>query len=157
MSHDGPGSGEAGAQVTPAHGPPDFNPKGHLALLLMGLVPAAIPVSVARFTMCGLWGCSGGGFGRATDPNTTLILLVAAGLVAAAPLATFALFRRHRRTAQLAAAVAIVVTIGSGLLIGADFRGCPRTVDIATCMDEASSSHLDHRTRPATFVSSSRS
>lgn len=107
-------------------------------MLLLGLLPAAVLVAMAWFTICGISGCSGGGFGRATDPNGTLMLLVCAGLVAAAPLATYALWRRRPWTALLAAALAIVVSLGSGLLIGADFRGCPRNVDHATCMEEAS-------------------
>jgi hypothetical protein len=138
MSHHRPGSEEDGADLEPAPGRPGFNPGVHLALLVLGLAPAAVLMFMASLTICGISGCSGGGFGRATDPNTTRVLLIGAGLVAAAPLATYAGWRRRLGTALFAAAVAIVVTIGSGVLIGADFRGCPRDVDTATCMDEAS-------------------
>jgi hypothetical protein len=137
MSHHRSGSEEACANEAPAPGRSDFNLGVHFALLVLGLAPAAVLVFIASLTICGISGCSGGGFGRTTDPDTTLVLLIGAGLVAAAPLATYALWRRRLRTALFAAAVAIVVTIGSGVLIGADFRGCPRDVDTATCMDEA--------------------
>ena len=137
MSHDEQGSGEAGGLVLSTPRPPDFNPWVHLALLAVGLAPAAVLAFIASFTICGISGCSGGGFGRATDPNSTLMLLACTGLVAAAPLALYALWRRRRSTALFAAAVAIAVSVGSGLLIGSDFRGCPRNVDAATCLDEA--------------------
>lgn len=138
MSQDGPGDRAADAAERPPRGLPGFNPRAHLALLVMGLVPAAGVVFIASFTICGISGCSGGGFGRATDPDGTRMLLISAGLVAAAPLAMYALLQRLLRAALFAAAVAVAVTIGSGLLIGSDFRGCPRNVDAATCMQEAS-------------------
>jgi hypothetical protein len=138
MSHEGPGSRAAGTHVPAASGLLGLNLAVHLALLVVGLALAAVVTFIASFAICGISGCSGGGFGRATDPNATLMLLVCAGLVAAAPLAIYALWRRLLWTALFAAAVAIVVSIGSGLLVGADFRGCPRNVDTATCMDEAS-------------------
>jgi hypothetical protein len=128
----------ADAEQTTPPGSPALNLRVHLALLLPGLVPAAVLAFIASFTICGISGCSGGGFGRSTDPNTTLALLVLAGLVAAAPLAIYALWGRDLRTALLASFVAVIVSVTAGWLIGSDFRGCPRNVDTATCMEESS-------------------
>jgi hypothetical protein len=109
-----------------------------VALLLPGLVPAGLLTFVASYTICGISGCSGGGFGRSTDPGTTIALLVSAGLVEAAPLAIYAVWRRNPRAGLLAGLVAIIVTVAASWLIGSDFRGCPTNIDTATCIQESS-------------------
>jgi hypothetical protein len=109
-----------------------------VALLLPGLVPAAVLTFVASYTICGISGCSGGGFGRSTDPGTTLVLLISAGLVAAAPVAIYAVWRRSPITGLLAGLMAIIVSVVASWLIGSDFRGCPSNVDTATCVQESS-------------------
>jgi hypothetical protein len=102
------------------------------------LVPAGLLTFVASYTICGISGCSGGGFGRSTDPGTTIALLVSAGLVEAAPLAIYAVWRRNPRAGLLAGLVAIIVTVAASWLIGSDFRGCPTNIDTATCIQESS-------------------
>jgi hypothetical protein len=136
MENGTPDNGDADAHLPPSPGDRDPKPGVLLGLFMVGLMPASILVFIARFTICGISGCSGGGFGRSTDPNTTLTLLVCSGMVAAAPMAIYALARRSRRTALLAALAAILVSMAAGLIIGSDFRGCPRNVDTATCMEE---------------------
>jgi EamA domain-containing membrane protein RarD len=116
----------------------DLNLKVLVALPLPGLVLAGIVTLVASFTICGVSGCSGGGFGRSTDPATTLALLVAAGILSAAPLGVYAVLRKSLRVALVAVLLAILVSIAAGWLIGSDFRGCPRNVDTATCLEESS-------------------
>jgi hypothetical protein len=116
----------------------DLDLKVVAALLVPGLVLAGVLTFAARFTICGVSGCSGGGFGRSTDPTTTLWLLIAAGILAAAPLAGYALWRKSLRLALFAGLMAIVVSIAGGWLIGSDFRGCPRNLDTLTCIDESS-------------------
>jgi hypothetical protein len=106
------------------------------ALVVLGLVLAAGPALAAGFSICGVSGCSGGGFGRATDPGTTRLLLLATGVVAALPLAIFALVRRSGRLGAYALALAVVATLLAGLVIGSDLRGCPRNVSYETCTEE---------------------
>ncbi len=105
-------------------------------LVVLGLVLAVAPALVAGFSICGVSGCSGGGFGRSTDPNATLAMLAVTGLVAALPLAIYALARRSGRLGAYALALAVVATFVTGAVIGSDLRGCPRSVDRATCLDE---------------------
>jgi hypothetical protein len=109
-----------------------------VALLVPGLVLAGVCTIIASFTICGVSGCSGGGFGRSTDPTTTLGLLVAAGILSAAPLASYALWLKNLRVALFAGLMGIVVSVAAGSLVGSDFRGCPRNVDPATCIEESS-------------------
>ena len=107
------------------------------ARVVLGLLLAVVPTVAAGFVICGVSGCSGGGFGRSTDPSTTRLLLVAAGLVAAAPLALLALVRRSAALALAAVALGVVSTLAAGLVVGSDLRGCPRDVSTSTCLDEA--------------------
>jgi hypothetical protein len=107
------------------------------ALAVLGLVLACVPAFVARLTICGISGCSGGGFGRSTDPGTTQALLLATGVVAAVPLALYALVRRSGRLAVWALVLAVAATLLTGLLIGSDLRGCPRNVPHDTCVEES--------------------
>jgi hypothetical protein len=108
-----------------------------VALVVLGLVLAAGPALAAGFSLCGVSGCTGGGFGRATDPGLTRLLLLATGVVAALPLAIYALARRSGRLGAYALALAVVATLLTGLVIGSDLRGCPRTVSYETCLEEA--------------------
>lgn len=106
-------------------------------LVVLGLVLAVAPTLAAGFTVCGVSGCSGGGFGRSTDPGTTQLLLVVAGVVAALPLAVLAVVRRRAGLALLAVGLALASTFVAGLVVGADLRGCPRGASAETCRDEA--------------------
>ena len=108
------------------------------ALIVLGLVLAAAPAFLAFFSICGISGCSGGGFGRSTDPELTQLLLVATGLAAGLPLALYALVRRSGRLVAYALALAVVATLLTGVVIGSDFRGCPRDVSHETCLEESS-------------------
>jgi hypothetical protein len=107
------------------------------ALVVLGLVLAAGPALVAGFSICGVSGCTGGGFGRATDPDLTRVLLLATGVVAGLPLAIYALVRRSGRLAAYALALAVLATLLTGLVIGSDLRGCPRNVPDETCLEES--------------------
>jgi hypothetical protein len=108
-----------------------------LILVVLGLVLAVVPTLAAGFVMCGVSGCSGGGFGVSTDPGTTQLLLIVAGLAAALPLAIGALVRRQGALALGALGLAVATTVVAGLAIGADPSGCPRGLDAATCHDES--------------------
>ena len=106
-------------------------------LVVLGLALAIAPALYAGLAVCGVSGCSGGGFGRATDPGLTLTALVVTGLVAAVPLAIYALVRRSGGLAACALALAVVTTLVTSVLIGSDLRGCPRNVPYDTCIDES--------------------
>ena len=107
------------------------------ALVVLGLVLAVGPAFYSSIAICGISGCSGGGFGRSTDPGLTLTALVVTGLAAALPLAVYALARRSGGLAACALALAVVTTLVTGVVVGSDLRGCPRNVDRATCLDES--------------------
>ena len=118
----------------------DTPPQRRLVIVwtVLGLALAIVPAFLSSFMLCGISGCTGGGFGRATDPGATLFLLIATGIVAAAPLTLYAVAKRHPRLLAGALALAVAVTLLTGLIIGSDFRGCPRNVNQETCLDEAS-------------------
>ena len=105
--------------------------------VVLGLALACVPALASSFMICGISGCSGGGFGRATDPTLTLTLLIVLGVVAALPTAIYALVKRSPRLLATAVAVGVVATLVTGLVIGSDFRGCPRNVETVTCLEEA--------------------
>ncbi|MBL0748790.1 hypothetical protein [Nocardioides baculatus] len=106
-------------------------------LVVLGVVLAIAPAFMATIAICGISGCSGGGFGRSTDPDATLVMLGVTGLVAALPLAVYALVRRSGGLAVGALALAVVTTFVTGVAIGSDLRGCPRSIDRSTCLDES--------------------
>jgi hypothetical protein len=103
------------------------------AVAIAGAVALAL---AARFTLCGISGCSGGGFGRTTDPPLTLALVVAAGVSLATPLLLYAVLRRRARLAVAFVPAAVVAVLGVGLVVGSDWRGCPRGVSPETCQEE---------------------
>ncbi len=105
--------------------------------MVLGIALAIAPALYASLAICGISGCTGGGFGRATDPGLTLIALGATGIIAALPLGVYALVRRSGRLAAYALALAVVATLVTGVVIGSDLRGCPRNVDRDTCLDES--------------------
>ena len=107
------------------------------ALVVLGIVLAVGPALLAGFTICGVSGCTGGGFGRSTDPDLTRLLLLATGVVAGLPLALYALVRRSGRLAAYALGLAVLATLLTGLVIGSDLRGCPRNVSTETCQEES--------------------
>jgi hypothetical protein len=85
----------------------------------------------ARFELCGLSGCGGGGFGRSYSPRAVLVLLLLSGLAAAAG---HVLGRPPRAPQRLAAAalLMVVVPVLGGVLIGARPDGYPRSVSPET-------------------------
>ena len=106
-------------------------------LVVLGVVLAIAPAFMSTIAICGISGCSGGGFGRSTDPDATLVMLAVTGSVAALPLAVYALVRRSGGLALCALVLAVVASFVTGAVIGSDLRGCPRSVDRATCLDES--------------------
>ncbi|MCF6378852.1 hypothetical protein L2K70_14650 [Nocardioides KLBMP 9356] len=108
-----------------------------VSLVVFGLVLAAAPALYASFAICGVSGCTGGGFGRSTDPGGTLVALAVTGVVAAAPLAIYAIVRRSGALGVGTLALAVLTTLVTGAVIGSDLRGCPRNVPHETCLDES--------------------
>jgi hypothetical protein len=108
-----------------------------VALVGLGIVLAIGPAILSGFAICGVSGCTGGGFGRSTDPDLTRLLLLGTGVVAGLPLALYALVRRSGRVAAYALGLAVLATLLTGLVIGSDLRGCPRDVSTETCLEES--------------------
>ena len=92
---------------------------------------------LAWFGMCGVSGCSGGGFGRSTDPGGTRLMLLLAGASLLVALLVRAALRRNVRSAAYAVVLALVATVALGALIGSDWHGCPRSVPYETCLAES--------------------
>jgi hypothetical protein len=109
------------------------------AMIAAGLVLALPLTFVAGATLCGKSGCTGPEFQLVTDPATTLALLVAAGIGAAAPLGCYAAWARNWRLALTAVTLAVLTTLAAGLWIGADVHGCPRNFGAQTCPDSPTS------------------
>ena len=92
---------------------------------------------LAWWEMCGISGCSGGGFGRSTDPaGTRLSILLAAACLLAALLVRAALLR-SLRSAGYAVLIGVVAAVAPGAVIGADWHGCPRSIPYETCQSES--------------------
>lgn len=117
--------------------PRPFSAPFAAALVVLGVVLAVGPAFIAGFTICGISGCSGGGFGRSTDPGSTQRWLLATGLVAGLPLTLYALVRRSARLAAWSLAVMAAGTLLTGVVIGSDLRGCPRDVPHDMCVEES--------------------
>lgn len=100
------------------------------------LAAAVLLALGAGFVMCGISGCSGAGFGRSTDPPLTLGLVVASGVALSLPIGLYAAWRRRGRLALAVVPAAVVGAVLVGLVIGADWNGCPRNVSTATCQEE---------------------
>jgi hypothetical protein len=105
-------------------------------LVVLGLFCALAPALAAGFALCGISGCSGGGFGRATNPPLTLSLLAVSGAVAGLPLLLYAAWCHSARLVAAAVAGALLLTLTVGWAIGANWRGCPRHISHETCLSE---------------------
>ena len=117
---------------------------GHVATTVVSAVVVAAGVAgfaffgfLAWFGMCGVSGCSGGGFGRSTDPGGTRLMLLLAGASLLVALLVRTALRRNLRGAGYAVVVALVATVALGAAIGSDWRGCPRSISTATCLAES--------------------
>lgn len=120
-------------------GPPRRAARGWvvLALVVVGLAGAAAFGLAGLLAICGISGCSGGGFGRATDPQLTLTLIALAGAAVAVPLLLYAVWLRSARMASAAVVAGVLLSLLVGVTIGADWRGCPRSISQATCLEES--------------------
>jgi hypothetical protein len=108
-----------------------------VALLPLAGLPGLVVLGLAAsFTVCGVSGCSGGGFGRVTDPTLTVTLVALAGAALCLPLLAYAAWLRHARLAASAVALGLAGSLLVGSAIGADWRGCPRNVSAQTCLEE---------------------
>jgi len=108
-----------------------------VTLLSALCLATAVALTVAAaFTICGISGCSGGGFGRSTDPPATLALVVGSGVALALPVALYAAWRRRWRLALAFLPGALVGAVLVGVVVGADWNGCPRNISSATCQEE---------------------
>jgi hypothetical protein len=106
-------------------------------LLVVGVAGFLYFGFMAGISICGISGCSGGGFGRSTDPSGTRALLGAAGASLAVPWLLYAAWVRRARVALSAVVAGIAGAMALGLVIGSDWRGCPRNISYETCLEES--------------------
>jgi len=93
-----------------------WHPALHLLWALpLSLITGYFLLFMSTLTWCGISGCSGGGFGRISEPNVAaaVSLLVGAGAVAALPLAIIQ-WSRKKSTRWLTAAILAVIVCGIG-------------------------------------------
>ena len=106
-------------------------------VVVLGVAGFAFFGFLAWLGLCGVSGCSGGGFGRSTDPGGTQLMLALAGACLLVGLMVRAALRRNVRSAAYGVLLALVATVALGAAIGADWRGCPRSITHATCLAES--------------------
>lgn len=98
----------------------------------VGVAMVAASWVAARFELCGLSGCGGGGFGRSYSPQTVIALLLLSGAGAAAVLLRFSRSARSRRVLSAASALLVLVPIAGAAVVGARPDGYPRSVSPET-------------------------
>ncbi len=81
---------------------------------------------LASWSLCGISGCDGGGFGVSYDPLSVQLFLILSGLVAAATPITLYFVTKARSWIVVAVVLAIGITFVGGLIIGAGLDGYPR-------------------------------
>ena len=106
-------------------------------VLSAGVVGFAFFGFLAWFGMCGISGCSGGGFGRSTDPQGTQLKLLLAAACLLVALLVRAVVQRSPRSAAFAVGITLIGTLALGAGIGANWRGCPRSISYETCQAES--------------------
>lgn len=99
---------------------------------VFGVAAVGVLWLAARFQLCGLSGCGGGGFGRTYSPRAVLVLLLLSGLAAAG--GHLSVGRRPHSGPALAVAGALLVLVPviGGIVIGARPDGYPRSVSSET-------------------------
>ena len=108
----------------------------YVALAVAGLVVAALLWVVADFLLCGVSGCSGGGFGRSYAPRAVQATLLLSGIAAAAAPAAAGRSGGSRRLLGVAVILFVAVAVVGGIVIGAGVDGYPRSVPRATIEQE---------------------
>ncbi len=98
-----------------------------LCCAVVGVFLAAAPWFLGALSVCGLSGCSGGGFGRSIDPSGTRGWMLVTGLAFAAPFLLAALVLRARLMVIAAVALLVLGYPLAGLAVGARPDGCPLT------------------------------
>jgi hypothetical protein len=97
----------------------------YIAFTLVGLFGAYAYWVGAAISLCGISGCSGGGFGVSYDPETTLRALGISGLLASAAGFIASIHLKSWRWLVVALVLLISVPIAGALFIGTDFSGYP--------------------------------
>ncbi|MNQ98234.1 hypothetical protein D3C85_1139160 [compost metagenome] len=95
-------------------------------LIIPGLFFAYMYWFNAGMSLCGISGCSGGGFGVSYDPQATQDALINSGIVAAiGPLIVFFISKFKGQWIIITFLTLVLVPIIGGMYIGAGFDGYP--------------------------------
>ena len=98
----------------------------YAVLLSPGLAYAYVYWFSAGMSLCGISGCSGGGFGVSYHPETVQYALIMSGVAAASgPFVISLISRSKKRWFMATLATLIVVPVLGSMFIGAGFDGYP--------------------------------
>jgi len=104
------------------------NIRGFIYFLMFLLCSVAVYFFwvVAGLSLCGISGCSGGGFGVSYDPGAVQGALIASGIAAAiAPFLIFFISKFKRRWLITAITMLIIIPVIGAAFIGAGLDGYP--------------------------------
>jgi hypothetical protein len=114
---------------------------GFTVLCLLAGVVMLVGTVFTSLMVCGISGCSGGGFGVSVSPVITWSFAAATGGLAAGMLLTAVVAVKPRmspgRLAAGALGLALVLSLVVLTLAGADLRGCPTSGPQAHCAGAA--------------------
>ncbi len=97
-------------------------------MTVLGVLAVPLLWGVAAFSLCGISGCGGGGFGRTYSPAWVLVSLLLSGVAAAAGPATAARRAASRPAPVAAALLLLLVPVLGAVVVGARPDGYPRSV-----------------------------
>jgi hypothetical protein len=95
---------------------------------VIGALMAVLPAFVAGLALCGISGCSGAGYGRASDPGATREWLSITAVAFTLPFVVAAFVTRRRSVVIAATVVALLSYPVAATLVGARLNGCPADI-----------------------------
>lgn len=97
----------------------------YIVLTVMFVIMGASLWLTASMTLCGISGCTGGGFGVTYDPEATLWSLAFSGIIAAIPAFIASINLRSPIWLAIGIALLIIMPVTGSLIIGTDLSGYP--------------------------------
>ena len=95
-------------------------------LTVPGLIISIIAWLYASFSLCGISGCGGGGFGVSTDPIGVQVSLILSGVAASLALFIYAAIKKNQNWLLVALILLALMPIIGSLVIGSNFYGYPQ-------------------------------
>jgi|EndMetStandDraft_4_1072995.scaffolds.fasta_scaffold343737_3 hypothetical protein len=97
----------------------------YIAFTITGVLGALAYWVGASISLCGISGCSGGGFGVSYDPEGTLYALVVSGIIASLPGFIASIHLKSWRWLIAAFVLLVGMPIAGSLVVGVDLSGYP--------------------------------